>query len=82
MLDKLFHLDGKVALVTGGSRGIGLVIAEFLALAGAKVFITARRREWLAQAVNTATEKNLRIHALQADLTTDGIATQIVNEVV
>ena len=40
-----FRLDGKVALVTGGSRGLGRVIADALASAGADVALTARQAE-------------------------------------
>jgi NAD(P)-dependent dehydrogenase (short-subunit alcohol dehydrogenase family) len=45
-------LDGKVAIVTGGSKGIGLAIAEALVREGAQVFLCARGREALEAAVN------------------------------
>ena len=38
-----FRLDGRIALITGGSRGLGLEIAQALAQAGARVAILARR---------------------------------------
>ena len=49
-LKELFDLTGKVAIVTGGSRGLGLEMAEGLGEAGAKVMITARRESWLKEA--------------------------------
>lgn len=45
-----FRLDGRVALVTGGSRGLGLEIAVALSEAGARVALMARRAEYFAEA--------------------------------
>ena len=47
---KLFDLDGRTALVTGGSRGLGLQIAEALGDYGARVMICARKADELEQA--------------------------------
>jgi NAD(P)-dependent dehydrogenase (short-subunit alcohol dehydrogenase family) len=49
-VQELFDLSGRVALVTGGSRGLGLEIAHGLGEAGASVVVTARRAEWLQPA--------------------------------
>src|SRR5205823_6527894 len=49
-LAEWFSLAGKVAVVTGGSRGLGKEMAAALAAAGAKVAISARREPWLRAA--------------------------------
>ena len=49
---ELLDLSGRVALITGGSRGLGLQIAEALGEMGAKVAITARKKDELDQAVS------------------------------
>lgn len=46
-LNELFDLTGQVALVTGGSRGLGREMAEGLAEAGARLMLLARREQWL-----------------------------------
>ncbi|HLY31365.1 MAG TPA: glucose 1-dehydrogenase [Ktedonobacterales bacterium] len=54
-ISEMFRLDGQVALVTGGGRGIGKTIAGAFGEAGAKLVITGRRAEWL-----TPTAEELR----------------------
>ena len=58
---ELLDLSGRVALITGGSRGLGLQIAEALGEMGAKVAITARKKDELAEAVSHL--KTLKIDA-------------------
>ena len=59
---QLFDLEGKTALVTGGSRGLGLQIAEALGEAGARVLLTSRKAEDLEE--SAAHLKAQRIDAL------------------
>ncbi len=67
-LHELFSLAGRRALVTGGSSGIGLCIAEALGRAGADVVIVARRQAELDRAVDRLGEHGVRVSALSADL--------------
>jgi gluconate 5-dehydrogenase len=52
MESELFNLEGKTALVTGGSRGIGLAVVQELATHGADIAIIARTKEQLEKAAN------------------------------
>lgn len=67
MLDRL-RLDGKVGLVTGGSRGLGLQIAEALGEAGAAVAISARSARGLADAEHHLREGGIRTLAVTCDI--------------
>lgn len=61
----------KVALVTGGSRGLGLAIARALVEAGARIVITARNQEQLSSAAASLSSADRRCGWLPADLTQD-----------
>jgi len=65
---ELFDLTGKVALVTGGSRGLGKAMAEGLAEAGAKLAITARRTEWLEPTAQEFADRGFECLAVPADV--------------
>ena len=56
-LQKLFNIEGKTALITGGSRGIGEMIAAGFLANGAKVYITARKEAPLIEKAKELSEK-------------------------
>ncbi|MBN3457419.1 SDR family oxidoreductase [Mycobacterium sp. DSM 3803] len=70
----LFRLDGKVAVVTGGGRGIGLMMARGLLQAGASVYLSSRKEAELDAAVEALSPLG-RVAAVPADLgTAEGVA--------
>jgi NAD(P)-dependent dehydrogenase (short-subunit alcohol dehydrogenase family) len=72
----LFAIDGKVALVTGGSRGIGLMIARGFVEAGAKVYISSRKAD-VCDRVAAELSAHGTCVSLPADLSTEAGARQL-----
>jgi gluconate 5-dehydrogenase len=64
----LFDLTGKVALITGGSRGLGLQMAKGLGDMGAKVAITARKADELADAKGQLEARGIEVLTVVNDL--------------
>ena len=64
---QLFDLTGKTALVTGGSRGLGLQMAHALGEAGAKVMIASRKAAELEQAVAELKAAGIDAHWMAAN---------------
>ena len=64
----LFDLTGKVALITGGSRGLGLQMAKALGDMGARVAITARKADELAEAKTQLTARGIDVLTVTNDL--------------
>lgn len=77
-MHQLFDLSGKVALVTGASRGIGQAIAVGLAEAGAAIAGVARGDQ--SETARQVTAAGQPFEAIQADLTVPGTAEQVFDE--
>src|SRR2546430_13530904 len=70
-MDQLFDVSGRTALVTGGSRGIGLMIARGLVQGGARVIISSRKQADLeTAAAELSREGECECEAIVADLST------------
>ena len=76
------RVDGKVALVTGGSRGIGLAIAQALGGAGARVAIASRKPENLAQAKAELAAQGVEVETFVSHVGKEGAPAELVREVV
>ena len=79
-IQKLFDLSGQNALVTGGSRGLGLQIAEALGEAGAKVFLTARKAGDLEEAMAHLQARGIDARWLAADMSQPAEVERVASE--
>ena len=78
----LFDLTGRTALVTGGSRGLGLQMAEALGEAGAKVIVSSRNPADLAQAVSHLRSLGIEADFVAADASKDADMVRLADEAI
>ena len=78
-VSELFSIEGKTALVTGGSRGIGLMIARGMVEAGANVYISSRKADVCEQVAEELSAVG-RCTALPADLSTEEECRRLATE--
>ena len=67
-IKQLFDLSGKTALITGGSRGLGLQMAEALGEQGARLVLSSRKQDELDAAVAHLKQRGITAHAIAADM--------------
>jgi gluconate 5-dehydrogenase len=79
-IQKLFDLTGQIALVTGGSRGLGLQMAEALGEAGAKIMLTSRKAAELEEAVAHLSERGIDACWIAADASDPAQVRKVVDE--
>ncbi len=79
---KMFDLSGKIAIVTGGSQGIGFAMAKGLATAGATVVITNRRAAEGEKAAESLKQEGLSAAAIPADVSDTSSVAALVSRVI
>ncbi len=79
-MQNLFDISGKVALVTGGSRGIGYMIAQGFVEAGAKVYISARKAD-ACDAAAAELSKIGQCISIPGDISTEGGARALADAI-
>ena len=79
-VQKLFDLTGRTALVTGGSRGLGLQIAEALGEAGAKILLTSRKAADLEHAAAALQDKGIDARWVAADASETAGVQKVVDD--
>jgi len=82
VVKSLFDLTGRVAIVTGGSRGLGTEFAEGLAEAGASLMLCARRDEWLVPGLEALRDRGFTADAMRCDVSNAADVQAVVDATV
>src|SRR5262245_59830725 len=77
-IKQLFDLSNRVAIVTGGSRGLGKEMAEGLTEAGASLMLCARREQWLTPTVEEFRGKGFKVEGTLCDVSNSEHVQQLV----
>jgi gluconate 5-dehydrogenase len=81
-IHELFNLEGRVAIVTGGSRGLGLEIAEGLAEAGARLMLCARREAWLTPTLVELRAAGVTVEGMVCDVAAPAQVQAVVDRTI
>ena len=79
-IQQVFDLTGKTALVTGGSRGLGLQMAHALGEVGARIMLSSRKAEDLEQACAELQAAGIDARWVAADCAKDAEITRLADE--
>jgi NAD(P)-dependent dehydrogenase (short-subunit alcohol dehydrogenase family) len=79
-IKQLLDLSGRTALITGGSRGLGLQIAEALGEMGAQLMLSARKEDELREAVAHLSAQGIRASYVVADGSDEGSIDNLAHE--
>src|SRR5215217_9613522 len=79
-IQELFALTGRVAIVTGGSRGLGEEMAEGLAEAGASLMLCPRREQWLTPTLERFAARGVRVEGVVADVSSQSDVQAVVDK--
>lgn len=77
----LFDLTGKIALVTGGTHGLGMAMAKALGNAGAELVINGHTKEKMDKALTEYKNQNLKAHGYLFDVTDDVVVKEYINKI-
>jgi len=80
VLDELFSIRGKTAVITGGTRGIGLMMAEAYVRAGVKVYVSSRKADVCAEVAERLSGHGECI-GIPADLSTEAECRRLAEEI-